>query len=351
MATAAAPPDADGWCSLSLHAGGTSTSCTRAGADPSRLLVVEVSERFPAHASACRRDHPHALHVDEIDLLVESDDGPLALPDAAPTEVDRAIAEHARRFIRDGATLQTGIGAIPSTIADAARRGRRRRLRHPLGDVHRRADAPARGGQGHATARASSTASRSRRSRRDRASSTTGSTDNDEVAFLPVDVVNSPELIARNRAHGHDQRRARDRHPRPGRRRHDRRRRSSRASAAHEDFVSGPGLSLEARSLLCLPSTVTVDGELRSRIVPVVRRRGRHHHAAPPGRRRRSPSTAPRSSQGKTVHQRGEALAAIAHPDFRDELLEAAERASRGRSPRGVARLTVRTASCLQVQD
>ena len=28
--------------------------------------------------------------------------------------------------------------------------------------------------------------------------------------------------------------------------------------------------------------------------------------------------------QGKTVHQRGEALAAIAHPDFRDELLEAA---------------------------
>jgi len=38
--------------------------------------------------------------------------------------------------------------------------------------------------------------------------------------------------------------------------------------------------------------------------------------------------------QGKTVHQRGEALAAIAHPDFRDELLEAAERASGGHSAR-----------------
>ena len=36
---------------------------------------------------------------------------------------------------------------------------------------------------------------------------------------------------------------------------------------------------------------------------------------------------------GKTVHQRGKALAAIAHPDFRDELLEAAARASRGSSP------------------
>ena len=37
--------------------------------------------------------------------------------------------------------------------------------------------------------------------------------------------------------------------------------------------------------------------------------------------------------QGKTTHQRGEALAAIAHPEFRDELLEAAERASGGRAP------------------
>ena len=37
--------------------------------------------------------------------------------------------------------------------------------------------------------------------------------------------------------------------------------------------------------------------------------------------------------QGKTVHQRGQALAAIAHPEFRDELLEAAARASGGRSP------------------
>jgi acyl-CoA hydrolase len=37
--------------------------------------------------------------------------------------------------------------------------------------------------------------------------------------------------------------------------------------------------------------------------------------------------------QGLTVRQRGEALAEIAHPDFRDELREAAERASRGFSP------------------
>jgi len=37
--------------------------------------------------------------------------------------------------------------------------------------------------------------------------------------------------------------------------------------------------------------------------------------------------------QGKTVHQRGQALAAIAHPSFRAGLSAAADRASGGRSP------------------
>jgi acyl-CoA hydrolase len=37
--------------------------------------------------------------------------------------------------------------------------------------------------------------------------------------------------------------------------------------------------------------------------------------------------------EGLTVRERGEALAAIAHPDFRDDLLRAAERAAGGRSP------------------
>src|SRR5215203_3337246 len=100
----------------------------------------------------------------------------------------------------------------------------------------------------------------------------------------------------------------------------------------HEDFVSGPDLALEDRSLLCLPSTITLGDELHSRIVPwfeagAVITTPRHqvdvivteHGAA--------------ELQGLTVHQRGVALAAVAHPDFRDELLSAAERASGGRAP------------------
>ena len=153
---------------------------------------------------------------------------------------------------------------------------------------------------------------------------------NDQVAFLPVEVVNSPDLIGRNRdmvtinaamavdIHGQVIADTINGSQYSG-------------IGGHEDFIAGPALSLEDRSLLCLPSTVTIGGELRSKIVPwfdagAVITTPRHqvdvivteHGAA--------------ELQGLTVHQRGEALAEVAHPDFRDELLEAAHRASHGRS-------------------
>jgi acyl-CoA hydrolase len=331
MATAAAPPDATGWCSLSLHAGGTGRELHRAGHDPDRLLIVEVSERFP-RTIGFPPDYRHALHVDEIDVLVESDAAPLALADPPPTDVDRAIAEHASAFIPEGATLQTGIGSIPSIIAGllAERDGggygvHSEMFTNGLMRLHQSGKVTNRKGQF------------------DGVSVTTFSfgteelytwlQDNEEVAFLPVEIVNSPDVIALNA-------------------------KAVTVNGAlaidiqgqvvadtiggvqysgiggHEDFVSGPGLSLIARSLLCMPSTVTIGGELKSRIAPwfdagTVITTPRHqvdvivteYGAA--------------ELQGKTIHQRGMALAGIAHPEFRDELKAAAERASHGRSPLG----------------
>ena len=116
MATAASPPDSEGWCSLSLHAGGTSAEMIRAAADPDRVLVVEVSENYP-RTYGVPPEHMHALKVDEIDVLVEGDGSPLPLPEFEPSEADLEIAKHAAEFVPDGATLQTGIGTIPSAIA------------------------------------------------------------------------------------------------------------------------------------------------------------------------------------------------------------------------------------------
>jgi acyl-CoA hydrolase len=133
MTTVATPPDADGWCSLSLHAGGTIGELRRASTDPDRLLVVEVSNSYPrtfglgehrrAGAKRSGKVYRHALHVDEIDVLVRSTDAPLALPEGEPTDVDDAIARHTVDFIPSGATLQVGIGSIPNQIATLLAKG------------------------------------------------------------------------------------------------------------------------------------------------------------------------------------------------------------------------------------
>ena len=332
MATMAAPPSGEGWCSLALHAGGTIDELRRAGADPDRLLVVEVSERFPA-TFGLPPDYPHALHVDEIDVLVESDAAPFPLQDPPPTEADRAIADHASAFIPEGATLQTGIGSVPSILVGLLAEGDRgdfgvhsEMFTTGLMHLHESGKVSNRKGQFDGVSVATFAAGTEELYDWLRG--------NQDVAFLPVDVINSPERNSRNRLmttingamsvdiHGQviaDTIAGTQ----------------FSGIGGHEDFVSGPALQLEDRSLLCLPSTVTIGGEVRSRIVPwfeagAVITTPRHqvdviiteYGAA--------------ELQGKTIHQRGEALAAIAHPDFRDGLLEAAERASGGRQARPV---------------
>jgi acyl-CoA hydrolase len=328
MTTTVAPPDADGWCSLSLHAGASTDELHRAGADAERTVICETSPHFPRTYGL--DEHGHALHVDEIDILIEGDREPYCLEDPPPSDVERSIAEHVRAFIPEGATLQTGIGAVPSVVvALLAQSGgggygiHSEMFTTGLMKLHEAGKVTNQKGLYDGVSVATFAAGTKELY--------AWLDDNREVAFLPVDLVNSPEAIARNRC-------------------------MVTINAAlsvdiqgqviadtinatqysgiggHEDFVSGPALELEDRSLLCLPSTFMKGDELRSRIVPwfdagAVITTPRHqvdvivteYGAA--------------ELQGKTVHQRGEALAAIAHPAFREELREAADRASGGRSP------------------
>lgn len=331
MCTVASPPDADGRYSLSLHAGASVTELGRAASDPDRLLVVECAEGFP-RTRGVPPEHPHSSGVEEIDLLVESDASPLALPEKETGETDRKIAEHAAEFVSDGSTLQTGIGAVPNAFARILAEGRH-------GDFGVHSEMFTTGlMELHEAGKVSN-----RKGTFDGVSVTTFAAGsealyewldgNEEVAFLPVSEVNSPQKIAANRRmvtinaaikldiHGQAVADT------IGGRQYS-------GIGGHEDFVSGPALDVTDRALLCLHSTAEIDGERRSRIVPTfeageVITTPRHqvdvvvteYEAA--------------ELQGLTVHQRGVALAEIAHPDFRDELAEAAERASGGRSPRG----------------
>ena len=330
MTTVATPPDADGWCSLSLHAGGTIDEMHRAGADPDRVLVVEVSDAYP-RTFGFGEQHRHALHVDEMDILVRSNDSPVSLPGPPPTDADAAIARHAVEFIRSGATLQTGIGSIPSQIATLLAEG-------AGGDYGLHSEMFTDGCmQLHRAGKITNAA----KGQYDGVSVTTfafGSADlyawldnNESVAFLPVEIVTSPDVIAANREMvsingalavdiqgqvvadtiAGDQ---------------------FSGIGGAEDFVAGAGLDLSDRSLICLRSTFEKDGELHSRIVPwfgpgAVITTPRHHVDVV------VTEYGAAELEGRTVQERGHALAAIAHPLFRDDLLAAAERAAKGRSP------------------
>lgn len=322
MATAAAPPDADGWCSLSLHAGATTGEVNRAGRDPDRVLVVEVNPKLPRTLGW--EGHRHAVHVDQVDVLVEGDRDPFVLADAVPGPIDEAIAELVRPFVPDGATLQTGIGSIPSGVVGRLADG-------DGGDygIHSEMFTT-----GLMKLHQAGKVSNARKGTYDGVSVTTfaaGTAElyqwldgNPDVRFLPVDVVNSPETIARNHQmitvngaitidlFGQVVADTRDGTQFSG-------------IGGHEDFVAATGLQLEDRSLICLPSLAHPGGRSVSRIV------ARLPHG--------SVVTTPRHQldlvvtehgiaelRGRTVRERALALAAIADPSVRDELEAAAHR-------------------------
>ncbi len=321
VATAAAPP-VDGWVSLSLHAGATVDEIHRAASDPDRLLIVEVSEKFPRTFGVLPQ-HGHRVHVDHIDILIETDRDPLNLADAPPTEAELVIAQNALTFIRPGCTLQTGIGAIPNQIASFL-------AQSDLGNFGIHSEMFT---SGLMRLHQAGKVSNNKGSDFDGFSPTTFAAgipelytwlhNNEDVRFLPVKIVNSPDIISRNR----------DMVTINGALAVDL---SGQVMAdsingkqfsgvgGHEDFVAGPGLNLSGRSLICLPATSMVNGVMTTRILPQF----------PAG----SVVSTPRHQvdvivtefgiaelEGRTIRERARALAAISHPDFREELLAAAE--------------------------
>lgn len=317
IAAAVSVPDPDGWMSLSLHSGAAWYELQRVIADPNRLVVAEASPRFP-RTFGIEPDLLHRVHVDEVDFVIETDRAPYLLEDLAPTPTESTIAQNMQPFIRSGATLQTGIGGIPSMVVQLLADG-------DAGDFGVHSEMFTTGlMQLHRAGKVSNR----RKGQYDGFSVTTfaaGTAElyawldgNDEVRFLPVDIVNSPETISRNEemvtingALAVDLWGQVTADTLNGR--------QFSGIGGHEDFVSVSGLELGDRSVICLPSTATAAGAVISRIVP----------ALPEGML----VTTPRHQldlvvtefgvahlRGRTVRERALALAAIAHPDFREDL-------------------------------
>ena len=103
-----APMDSKGFFNFSM------VNCTtRAILDAADLIILEVNEHMP-HVYG---GHEDCIHISEVDVVVEGAHKPLAqLPIPPATEIDEKIASLLLPHIPDGATIQLGIGGMPNSV-------------------------------------------------------------------------------------------------------------------------------------------------------------------------------------------------------------------------------------------
>ena len=104
------PPDAHGYCSL-----GTSVDASLAATHAATTVIAQLNRSMP------RTLGDSFIHVDEIDLAVEVDAPPHEHAEPPIGAVERRIGELVAELVPDGATLQMGIGSIPSAVGLALR--------------------------------------------------------------------------------------------------------------------------------------------------------------------------------------------------------------------------------------
>lgn len=297
------PPDAHGYVSL-----GVSVDYTKPAAEASDLVIAQVNQNMP------RTLGDSFLHVTQIGCLVEADTPVIELAPPKIGDVERAIGENVASLVRDGDTLQLGIGAIPDAVLLFLKE------KNDLGihtemfsdGVVELVEAGVITNKAKTLHRGQSVATFLMGTRRlyDYVS------DNPAVAMYPVDYVNDPYVIGQNdnlvsinscvqvdimgqvvsTSAGL---------------------RQISGVGGQVDFVRGANLSKGGRAIMAMPST-TGKGKI-SKIVPFLDQG--------------SAVTTTRNEvnyviteygiaklKGKSLRQRAEALIRIAHPDFRDEL-------------------------------
>jgi len=99
------PPDEHGFCSY-----GVEVCVTKPAAQSATIVIAEVNRRMP------RTLGDAFVHVSKLDHIVEVDYPLPSIKLAGTSDVAQRIATHVAGLIPDGATLQTGIGAIPDAV-------------------------------------------------------------------------------------------------------------------------------------------------------------------------------------------------------------------------------------------
>ncbi len=310
------PMDRHGFFNLSCGAGIAQGILKKAD-----IVILEVNENLPHILGG----FDESIHISDVDLIVEGEHPPLPefpIPEPSPEVVK--VAEILVPFIEDGSTLQLGIGSMPNVVgsilaqSDVKDLGMHTEL---CGDAYyelykagkltnkRKTFRPGKGVTGIVFG------SKALYDWVDR---------NPGVIIEPLEYVNAAETIARQHKmisinncisvdlYGQvNAESAGLRH--------------ISGTGGQLDYLTGAAMARGGKAFICMTSTyVDKNGVRRSRVVPyfngeiITNPRSQSYYMVT--------EYGAVNLTGRTTWERAEMLVSIAHPDFRDELIRAAEK-------------------------
>jgi acyl-CoA hydrolase len=102
------PPDVNGLCSF-----GVSVDIVKSAAANAKYVIAQVNSRMP------RTFGDSFIHVNAIDMLVPYDEDIITISVPEPDETLRRIGQNIARLVEDGSTIECGIGRIPQALAES----------------------------------------------------------------------------------------------------------------------------------------------------------------------------------------------------------------------------------------